>query len=212
MSLKKLASKLQPLDMFEDPKIELEQYCTPPYTAAQILHSVDMDMDLAGKRVLDLGCGTGILGLGVVFLGADHVLGVDIDSDALRVAEDNRVYMELSEDSVKYSKLDVRTMQKGDLPENCNEFDVVISNPPFGTRDSNVDQVFVKKGLTFADTVYSVHKSTTRKFWEKQAKEMNVVVDILIQDLLFPIEWTFKFHKHSIRHVVVDVIKFSRSL
>ena len=202
---------LQPLDIFENPKVELEQYSTPPNIAAEILHRVDMDMDLSGKRVVDLGCGTGILGLGAICLGADHVLGVDIDSEALRVAQDNRNYMEIAEDTVQYSKLDVKMVQKNDLPENCDKFDVVISNPPFGTRDSNIDQIFVTKGLELSDTVYSVHKSSTRNFWKKQAKEMNVVFDVLIQDLFFPIEKTFSFHKHHSYDIMVDVIKFSRS-
>ena len=45
--------------------------------------------DIIGKRVLDLGCGTGRLGLGAAFLGAETVLGVDIDKSALKVAVEN---------------------------------------------------------------------------------------------------------------------------
>ena len=35
-----------------------------------------------GVRVLDLGCGSGILGIGALLLGADNCLGVDIDPKA----------------------------------------------------------------------------------------------------------------------------------
>lgn len=211
MKRKNLAGELQALNVIENPGVELEQYCTPPDTAAEILHLVGMDMNLSGKRVLDLGCGSGILGLGTICLGADKVLGVDIDSEALKVAEKNRICMDLDEDRVKYCKIDVRIMQKDDLPADWCKFDVVVSNPPFGTRDCNVDQLFVKKGLMFADTVYSVHKSSTRAFWKKLEKEMDVVVDIIIHDLQFPIERTFKFHRHDVKDIVVDVIKFSKS-
>lgn len=43
----------------------------------------------AGVRVLDLGCGSGILGIGAAMLGAKEVLAVDIDPSAVKVAREN---------------------------------------------------------------------------------------------------------------------------
>jgi ribosomal protein L11 methyltransferase len=43
----------------------------------------------AGKRVLDYGCGSGILALAAAKLGATDVLGVDIDERAIEAAGDN---------------------------------------------------------------------------------------------------------------------------
>lgn len=40
-------------------------------------------------RVLDMGCGSGILSIGAALLGAKEVLGVEIDPQACRVAEEN---------------------------------------------------------------------------------------------------------------------------
>ena len=40
-----------------------------------------------GERVLDVGCGTGVLGVAAAMLGADSVTGVDIDPEAVRVAQ-----------------------------------------------------------------------------------------------------------------------------
>lgn len=40
-----------------------------------------------GERVLDFGCGTGILGVAAVLLGAAQVVALDIDSEAVRVTE-----------------------------------------------------------------------------------------------------------------------------
>ena len=211
-SQKGVESELQRLSMFDDPKFELEQYFTPPNIAAQILNRVNMEIDLRGKSVLDLGCGSGVLGLGAKCFGADRVLGVDIDGKALRVARNNLDSMALDGDTVKYLELDIKNMTKEDLPENWKEFDVVISNPPFGTRNCHIDHIFFKKGLLFADIVYSVHKSSTRKFWEAQAKEMQVDMELIMPRLHFPIQRTFKFHKYDMRPTVVDVIKFSRFL
>ena len=45
--------------------------------------------DLTGKNVLDLGCGSGILSIGALLLGAESVVAVDIDEVASRIASEN---------------------------------------------------------------------------------------------------------------------------
>ena len=45
--------------------------------------------DMAGKRVIDYGSGSGILGIAALLLGADEVLAVDNDPQALRATKDN---------------------------------------------------------------------------------------------------------------------------
>jgi ribosomal protein L11 methyltransferase len=42
-----------------------------------------------GERVLDIGCGSGILAIAAVLLGAREAEGVDIDPTAVRVAQEN---------------------------------------------------------------------------------------------------------------------------
>ena len=43
----------------------------------------------AGDSVLDVGCGSGILGIATLLLGADRAVGVDIDETAARTAAEN---------------------------------------------------------------------------------------------------------------------------
>lgn len=45
--------------------------------------------DLAGKKVMDYGCGSGILGLAALLLGAESAMGIDNDPQALIASEDN---------------------------------------------------------------------------------------------------------------------------
>jgi ribosomal protein L11 methyltransferase len=60
---------------------------THPTTALclQVLDS----MALAGKSLIDYGCGSGILGLAALKLGAAHVTAVDLDPQALLATRDN---------------------------------------------------------------------------------------------------------------------------
>ena len=46
-------------------------------------------LTLAGKRILDWGCGSGILAISACKLGAASAVGVDIDHQALTVSRDN---------------------------------------------------------------------------------------------------------------------------
>jgi ribosomal protein L11 methyltransferase len=57
-------------------------------TTALCLQWLD-GMDLAGKRVLDFGCGSGILALAALKLGAASAVGVDNDPQALIATRDN---------------------------------------------------------------------------------------------------------------------------
>jgi ribosomal protein L11 methyltransferase len=47
------------------------------------------DNDIAGKSVIDYGCGSGILGLAAARLGASQVVAVDIDPQALQATDSN---------------------------------------------------------------------------------------------------------------------------
>ena len=57
-------------------------------TTALCLEWLDGQL-LAGCRVLDFGCGSGILGIAALLLGAESALGTDIDPQALEASRDN---------------------------------------------------------------------------------------------------------------------------
>lgn len=86
MKLKKLEEYLQGLDDFEKPKVQLEQYKTPAHIASHILYTIEASFqDIEGKIVGDLGSGCGMLSIGAFMLGAAHVIGFEIDEEAIEV-------------------------------------------------------------------------------------------------------------------------------
>lgn len=71
--------KLQTSDIIS---IEIDAHLafgTGTHETTRMICSTLLDMDLKGKRVLDCGCGTGILGICALKLGAQECVGYDID-------------------------------------------------------------------------------------------------------------------------------------
>lgn len=74
----------------------------------------------APVRVLDVGCGSGILSIGAALLGAEEILAIDIDPEAVRVTEEN-VRLNGVESSVK--------VRIGNLVDGIDfKADVVVAN------------------------------------------------------------------------------------
>lgn len=70
--------------------------------------------------IVDVGCGSGILGIAAAKLGAEEVLCIDIDENACKVASENIIINKV-EKSV--------TIRKGNLLDNANRnFNIVVAN------------------------------------------------------------------------------------
>lgn len=78
-------------------------------------------MDVQGKSVLDCGCGTGILGITASRLGADPVLGYDIDEWSADNAQHNAALNGVENMSVMLGDASV-------LDNVEDRFDIVIAN------------------------------------------------------------------------------------
>jgi putative methylase len=147
LELERLLSRVEP---HPAPRPDIEQYTIPAGVAATMLYiAAYADDCIAGKSVLDLGCGTGRLALGAAFLGAKSVLGVDVDRTAINVAVENSLRTGLKE-KVDWLVADVDTV--------CGDFDTVLQNPPYGVQRARADRKFLEKALEVGKTVYSLHK------------------------------------------------------
>ena len=134
MKKKELEMALQSLEVFDNPKVNLEQYPTPSVIASDILFSAYAAGDIAGKRVADLGCGTGIFAIGAYLLGAESVTAFDIDADALGIAERNSASKGCEIEFIKCN-----------INEVSGSFDTVLMNPPFGSQNKHADRPFLSK-------------------------------------------------------------------
>jgi putative methylase len=132
-----------------NPQAHLEQYTTSEQIAANMLYlATYTNGDIIDKTVLDLGCGTGRLGLGAAYLGAGDVVGIDIDKSAIKTAREN---------SQKADLTDFVQWVNGDIGSLVGVFDTVLQNPPFGVQTREADRVFLAKALEVGKSVYSIH-------------------------------------------------------
>ena len=86
-------------------------------TTALCLQWLD-GLDLAGKRVLDFGCGSGILAIGALLLGAESAVAVDIDPQAVTATQQNAAANGVAD------RLSAFTGSAG--PD--DDFDIVVAN------------------------------------------------------------------------------------
>lgn len=74
--------------------------------------------DVTNKTILDFGCGSGVLAIAALLLGAQHCDATDIDPQALEASEDN------ARENNVFEKLEVMLPDK--IPE--QKYDMVLAN------------------------------------------------------------------------------------
>lgn len=78
-----------------------------------------------GRKILDIGTGSGCIACMVAKLTQSQVVGIDISTEALHVALDNALKLNLSNRAI-FRKSDLFSKVHSD-----EKFDVIISNPPY---------------------------------------------------------------------------------
>ena len=201
MRIRQLEIMLEDCAGFPNPDAASEQYATPAVVAARFLYEADRRGDIRGMRVVDLGCGTGILACGAALLGAGEVFGIDRDAGALGVAKENAAALECD---VTFREADI-TRFGADIPP----ADTVIMNPPFGAQRAHADRPFIDAGLASAEVVWGIFNGGSCSFLESYVRG-RAVVDTVVS-ATFPIRRTFAHHTRDVMDIPVDFIRLMRT-
>ncbi|MGQ9759514.1 MAG: METTL5 family protein [Candidatus Methanomethylicaceae archaeon] len=198
-----LERMLEEVTVFKSPSLMLEQYRLPAPVAAEILWYVHLrHRDLENSVAVDLGCGTGMLALGAALLGAEYVVGLDIDRPAVMDARDTAQRLGVG------GRVDFIV---GDARFTGLKADVVLQNPPFGVRRREADRAFLVAGLNIAPKVYSLHKGGegVRRFICKFVGGVGGKVDEVLP-LRIKLPHTYHFHKKRFHVFEADLYRIVR--
>ncbi|MFB6213505.1 MAG: METTL5 family protein [Candidatus Nanohaloarchaea archaeon] len=192
-----LAQKLSRLEGFDSPKIQLEQYPTPPQLAADMIHAAYMQGDIEGKQVVDLGTGTGILAIGAALAGAEKVVAVEKDSEALEVAREN------ARDAGVQELIDF--VQK-DVEEFTGDYDTCMMNPPFSVHSELLEE-FYRAAFSVADAVYALgpRDDSIKEFAREHGHKL-----LGAEDYSIGLESSYGFHTEEVRETDIRLIVTER--
>ena len=196
MKKRELEMRLQKLHPMPAPDPALEQYATPASIAADVLFQAYGNGDIAGRSVIDLGCGNGIFAIGAWLLGAEKVIGVDVSENALSTS---KVNIEMMEADIDLIHSDVRKFQ--------GRADTVVMNPPFGSQRKGADRPFLDAAMAAAGSIYSLHMAETLPFLTGYARKNGRELSFH-KEYKYDIPHLFTFHskiKESIAIVMIII-------
>lgn len=202
MSKQTLAVELSKFMAFDDANQKLEQYSTDSEVAADILWSAHMQNWIKDKTIVDLGAGTGILGLGCLLLGAKKVIFVEVDRKSIDVLQHNLAV--LKESFEIHAEIEIKNIDIKNIDANSfDDVDLVVQNPPFGTQEKNMDSFFLEKAFVLSKKVITMHKTVTKTHIEDFAQKHGFSV-FRILPFNYPLKKTLPQHKKDIEYIKVS--------
>lgn len=124
-------------------------------------------IDMTGKTVVDFGCGSGILALAALKLGAKKVIGIDIDPQALQATEENARRNGVEDRLSVYLPEDQPTLEADVVVAN------ILSGPLLALQDvisgfCKTEGLLVLSGI-LAEQVTSIETAYARDFVLEQS-------------------------------------------
>jgi putative methylase len=202
-----LEAALDAIPLLAAPRPELEQYRTPSGIAAEFLLLARDEGAIERQRVLDLGCGTGTLTLAAALLGARMATGVDLDPQAIGIAQ-----QAAQQQGVAANTWFVVAALEDWHPQ-ADTYDTVIMNPPFGAQKQNkhADRLFLDRAVEAvrpAGTVWFLALEKTEGFLAQQAKALEATID-RVASWDYPLVATMEHHRKEVQTVRVGAYRFA---
>ena len=176
------------IDDFKEPKIKFEQYMTPPEIAAFMIHYAWMKGEIENKKIIDIGAGTGMLGIGAAFLGG-NVTMIEIDKDAYEILKNN----------VAKTDHEIRLINENIFDFDFDEeYDTALINPPFGIKSKNKDMDFIVKASKISKHIFSIHdgsESNINNIKSLFEKHNLKIIESLMMD--FSLKSTYPWHEEK---------------
>ena len=210
LSKKELISIIQNTESFNNPKIQLEQYCIDAGCAVDIIYYAGFEFNDINQStfIIDLGAGTGRISIASAFFNASHVLSVDIDINALKILKKNVLSLELSHIiSPLCADIEYLEISRRLLPKNMKI--TTIMNPPFGVQTKFADRIFLKKAFYFSDIVYSIHLANKKvyNFISAYINKLGWKIDNVLPFSMV-LERQFPFHTQKTKKINVHIYRF----
>jgi len=201
-SKRELEGQLAVVAGFDRPRAALEQYPTPPSLAAHVVHLADLQGDIEGRTVVDLGAGTGMFALGAALRAPARVVAVELDRSPLETAIDNRRRVGTTS-VIHWVQADATR-----LPLRIAEPVTVVMNPPFGAQagQAGADRAFLETVAELASVSYSVHNAGSRPFVEAFAADNGGRVTHAFS-AAFDLENQFPHHEAERREIDTEVYR-----
>lgn len=198
MTQKTLAVELSRLKTFKNASTKLEQYSTDSDVAAELIWSANNLNLIKNKKIIDLGAGTGILGIGCLLMGAKQVVFLEKDEAAIKILEEN-----LSKIKKEYEITGKIQILHDDVQTCQEEADLVIQNPPFGTKNKNMDTIFLEAAMRAAPHIITMHKESTDKYIQNFINENKYKI-LRKYSFKYPLKKTMPQHKQKIEYINVS--------
>jgi len=165
-----------PYEILIEPKMA---FGTGHHETTSLMIGMMLSVNMAGKRILDMGCGTGVLGIMASKLNAAEIVAIDIDEWAYHNTIENAKVNHIHNMDVKLGGVDKITGHKFDLIlANINR-NILINQLPAYSQCLSAGGMLLMSGIYNQDFEMIKETAETNGFAFQKKNEKNKWIAVL---------------------------------